>query len=90
MDWKTYEKKLLKDKRFVEVAKRLEPEYQLARSLIAARIKKKLTQAEVAKLAKTDQATISRLETGTSRPSIALLNKIAEALDTKLTIKFEN
>jgi len=55
------EKELLKDKKFREAAAKLEPEYQLARSLIAARIKKRLTQAEIAKRARTNQASISRL-----------------------------
>lgn len=44
MNWKTYEKKLLRNKEFRRIAKESEPEYQLARSLIAARIKSKLTQ----------------------------------------------
>jgi DNA-binding XRE family transcriptional regulator len=89
MDWKDYEKKLLKNKKFVEVAKEQEPEYQLARSLLAARIKKGLTQAKLAKKAKTDQASISRLEAATSKPSLALLRKVAYALDARLIIKFE-
>ena len=36
-----FEKDLLKDKKFREAAAKLEPEYQLARSLIATRIKSK-------------------------------------------------
>ncbi len=37
MNWETYEKKLLKNKEFRRIAEESEPEYQLARSLIAAR-----------------------------------------------------
>ncbi len=85
-DW---EKELLKDAAVRAEIKKLEPEYQLARSMIAARIKKKLTQAQIAKRAKTDQATISRLETGDSKPSLSLLNKVAKALDAQLMITFK-
>ena len=89
MNWKTYEKKLLKNKEFRRIAKESEPEYQLARSLIAARIKKRLTQAEIAKRAKTNQASISRLETGSARPSMPFLERIAAALGGRLMVRFE-
>jgi ribosome-binding protein aMBF1 (putative translation factor) len=89
LDWKDYEKKLLANPDFVAVAKKLEPEYQLAKSLIAARIKKRLTQAQLAKRAKTDQASISRIEGAFARPSFTFLTKIADALEAKLTIRFD-
>ena len=89
MNWKTLQRKMMKDPEFVKEVKKLEPEYQLARSLIGARIKKKLTQKSLATKAKTDQASISRLESGTSKPSLTLLRKIATALDANLMIRFE-
>lgn len=89
MNWRTYERKLLKNKEFRKIAKESEPEYQLARSLISARIKSKLTQAEIAKRAKTNQASISRLETGTSKPSMSFLERVATALGGRLMVRFE-
>ncbi len=89
MNWKTYEKKLLKNKEFRRIAKESEPEYQLARSLIAARINKRLTQAEIAKRARTNQASISRLETGSARPSMPFLERIAAALGGRLMVRIE-
>lgn len=89
MNWETYEKKLLRNKEFRRIADESEPEYQLARSLIAARIKSKLTQAEIAKRAKTNQASISRLETGTSKPSMSFLERVAAALGGRLMVRFE-
>ena len=80
---------LFKDPEFVREYNKLEPEYQLARSLIAARIKRNLTQAQIAKRAKTNQASISRLETGSSKPSLAFLRRVASALDAQLMVKFE-
>ena len=83
------EKKWMKDPEFVKEMARQEPEYQLARSLIGARIKRKLTQAQLAKKAKTNQASISRLEWASSKPSLSLLRKIALALDVNLITRFE-
>lgn len=82
------EKEWMKDPEFVKEMAKQEPEFQLARSLIEARIKRKLTQSKVAKIAKTDQATISRLESGVSKPSISLLQKVAAALGARLSIRF--
>jgi len=88
-NFEVLEKKLMKDPEFRKVAKELEPEYQLARSLIGARIKRNLTQAQLAKKAKTNQASISRLEWASSKPSLSLLRKIASALDANLITRFE-
>ena len=87
--WEVLEKKLLKEPAVKAEMKKLEPEYQLARSLINARIKRKLTQAQIAKKAKTGQATISRLESGISKPSMSLLNRVAHALGVRLMITFD-
>ena len=89
MKWTTLEKKWMKDPEFVKEAAKHEAEYQLARSLINARIKRKLTQSKVARIAKTDQATISRLESGISKPSVSLLQRVANALGARLSIRFE-
>jgi len=87
--WEDFRKELLADPGVAREVKRLEPEYQLASSLIAARVKRKLSQAQLAKKAKTDQASISRLEGGYSKPSLSLLRKIAAALDANLFVRFE-
>lgn len=83
------EKEWMKDPEFVKEMAKQEPEYQMARSLINARIERNLTQSKVARIAKTDQATISRLESGISKPSVSLLQKVANALGAKLSIRFE-
>ncbi len=87
--WKNFRKELLADPETAKEIKRLEPEYQLANSLIAARVKSGLTQAQLAKKAKTNQASISRLEWASSRPSLSLLRKIALALNANLVTRFE-
>ena len=51
-----------------------------------ARIKKKMSQEELAKKIGTGQAVISRLEGMNTKPSISLLTRGAEALDTPIKI----
>ena len=47
-----------------------------------------LTQAELSEKTGISQADISRLENGTRNPSLALLNRIAEAVNSTLRIEF--
>ena len=60
--WETYEKKLMKRKDFKKLAEKNEPKYQLVRSLIGARLKRKLSQKELTRRIGTKQPVISRLE----------------------------
>jgi len=76
----------MKDPEFRKEWAKIEPEYQLARQMIGARLKKKMSQAKLAMLAGTGQAVISRLEGGNAKPSFSLVKKIASALGTDITI----
>lgn len=64
----------------------LEPEYQMARLMIEARLAKKLTQEQLARKAGVNQATIARLESGTNNPTIATVTRVASALGKELTL----
>lgn len=79
----------MKDPEFRREYEKLEPEFQIARQIIAARIKKKMTQAELAKKADTGQAVISRLEGMNAKPSISLLYRVAQALGTKIQVTIQ-
>lgn len=81
-------KKWMKNPNFVKAWEKVEPEYQLARSIIGARLKKKMTQSQLAKKIGTKQPVISRIESMSSPPSVSLLKRVAEALDTRLKISF--
>ena len=82
-------KESLKDPAFRKAWQESEAEYQVSRSLIAARIQRKISQQQLARQANTTQAVISRLENMTANPSIGLLQKIAQALNLKVKIQFE-
>lgn len=80
--------KWLKEPGFRKAYEELQPEYQLACQMMDARIAKKMSQKELAKLAGTGQAVISRLEGMNAKPSFSLVQKIATALKTNLTFTF--
>lgn len=88
LDFETYLNEQLKNPKFRKEWDALDPQYQVMRELIKARLNCKLSQRELAKKAKTTQAVISRIENMTVSPSVGLLQKIAEALNKKLEIKF--
>lgn len=81
-------KKRLKDPQFRRLWQESEVEYQLARKLIEKRLAKKVSQRELAKKVKTTQAIISRIESMRANPSLGLLKRLAEALNTRLEIHF--
>lgn len=65
----------------------LEPEYAIARELIAARARAGLTQAQLAERMHTTQSTIARLESGKSMPSLRTLARYAEATGNRALIR---
>ncbi len=67
----------------------LEPEYAIARELIAARSRAGLTQAQLAERMHTTQSTIARLESGKSMPSLRTLARYAEATGSRAVIRLE-
>ena len=81
-------KKRLKDPQFRRLWQESEVEYQLARKLIEKRLAKKISQRGLARKVKTTQAVISRIESMRANPSLGLLKRLAEALNTRLEIRF--
>ncbi|MFH2097793.1 MAG: helix-turn-helix transcriptional regulator [bacterium] len=84
--YKTLKSQLLKDKGIKKAYDELGPEFELVQLVIKKRLEQGLTQAELAKKIGTKQAAISRLESGTSNPTVSFLQKVAEALGTRLNI----
>lgn len=86
MNWREYKRRLMRDPEFRAEYEALEPEYKLASALIQLRLSKGLTQEELAKRLHTKQASIARLESGSSLPSLSTVKKVAEALDAEVDI----
>lgn len=64
--------------------------YQLGRAVRERRLALGLSQSQVASRAGMTQPALSRLEAGGVIPTIPLLDRIAAALDTGLTIRFNS
>ena len=60
----------------------------MLQAMIDVRRKKDLSQKELAKKLGTTQSAISRLEKGNISPTVNFLQKLAEALDSRLDIRF--
>lgn len=84
--WKSFKQRLLKDKEFAAEYKRLQPRYDIISQLIEARIRKGITQQELAKKMGTKQSAIARLESGNYNPTLEFLIKTAKALDSRINI----
>jgi ribosome-binding protein aMBF1 (putative translation factor) len=82
-------KRRLKNPAFRAAWKESEVEYVLAKQLIEKRLKKHISQRELAKRANTTQAVISRIETMNANPSLNTLQRIASVLNAKLRITFQ-
>ena len=85
-DLQNLTKELLKDQEFKKEFEKLQSERDLTMSLVRARKEAGLTQEELSKKTGISQADISRLENGTGNPSLALLKRIAEAMNSELII----
>ncbi|MGQ9585678.1 MAG: helix-turn-helix domain-containing protein [Anaerolineae bacterium] len=73
----------MQDPEVREVYEALEPAYQVA----SMRIRRGLTQEELADLVGTKQPSIARLEGGTTEPKLFFLRRIAKALNARLVIR---
>ena len=85
MDWEELKRELLRDPNTRREYDSLEAEHQLARSIIGRRIAKRMTQAQLATKAGTKQPVISRLESGNSKPSLALLQRVSGDVAATIT-----
>ena len=89
MDWNSHKKLLLKDPGFRKALEENRPEYEIARAMIMARIKNKMTQKELARRLKTKQSVISRVENAQTTPTVSFLRRFARAFGATLKIDFE-
>jgi len=87
MNYRDYrERALAEDPELRKEYEALAPQYEIISAVIAARLEKKITQAELAERMSTRQSNISRFESGNYNPSMAFLQKMADALDKQLEI----
>lgn len=81
-------KEQLQDQEFRKEYNDLQPEFDVIRAIVDARIAQNLTQKELAEKTGINQADISKLENGTRNPSINLLKRLADGMGMVLKIEF--
>ncbi len=89
-NWDVFKQKLLKNPEFKRLYEESQPEFEIAKAIIRARIENKITQKELARKMNTTQSVISRVEQGKTSPSISLLKRLAAALNTTLQVQFKS
>lgn len=83
----TIKKKAFKNKQVKRAYDDLALEFSIINQIIDKRIKKGMSQKDLALKVGTKQPSIARFESRYYNPTISFLKKISEALDSKLKIK---
>lgn len=66
----------------------IQPEMDVIRAIVDARISQNLTQKELAAMTEINQADINKLENGTRNPSLKLLKRLADEMGMVLKLTF--
>ena len=85
--WQQHKKILMKNPEFRKEWNALQPEYALKRRLIELRMKKEITQKQLAQRAGTHQASIARFERGDYSPTLSFVSRLAMAMGMKLEVR---
>ncbi|MDO8621036.1 MAG: helix-turn-helix transcriptional regulator [Candidatus Levybacteria bacterium] len=86
-NWEKVKKDLLRDGATRREYEKLAPRYAVISQLIAARLKKGITQKELAQKVGTKQSAIARLEGGMTNHTLEFLDRIASVMGYKLTVQ---
>ena len=78
----------LQEPEFRKEWENIQPEMDVIRAMVDARISQNLTQKELAERTGINQADISKLENGTRNPSLKLLKRLADGMGMTLKIEF--
>ena len=81
-------RELMRDDEFRDEYDALQPQMDITRAILDARLRSGLTQSELSERSGISQADISRLENGTRNRSVALLRRLADAMGATLKIEF--
>ena len=87
-DFRKFLNKQLEDPDFSKEWDEMEPEYQIMKAMIAARMETGITQQQLSEKTGINQSNLSRIENGNGNPSVSTLHRIASALGKKLSISF--
>ncbi len=81
-------KEQMQDDDFRKEWEDMQPEMDVIRAMVDARISQNLTQKELAERTGINQADISKLENGTRNPTLKLLKRLADGMGMTLKLEF--
>lgn len=87
-DLQRYLEKQLENPEFKAEYEAQQPEFEAVRAVIAARLACHMTQKELAERSGLRQSNISRIESGSTSPTVDTLSRIAAGLGKQLKIEF--
>lgn len=87
-EFQEFLKEHLQDDEFRKEWEDIQPEMDVIRAMVDARISQNLTQKELAERTGINQADISKLENGTRNPSLKLLKRLADGMGMTLKLEF--
>lgn len=87
-DFQKLKEELLKDPEVLAEYESLKPEMEIIQALVNARIQQNLTQEQLAQRSGIRQSNISRIENGSCSPTIATLQKLANAMGRRVQVEF--
>ncbi len=88
MTLKEYKNRKMQDPEFKQAYNELQPELNIIRAIIDARISQNITQKELSERTGIAQTEISKIENGTRNPSIKLLQRLADGMGMVLNVSF--
>lgn len=83
-----YKNEQMNDASFIKEYEAIQPELDVIKAIVEARISQNITQKELAKRTGINQADISKIENGTRNPSVNLLKRLADGMGMALKIEF--
>ena len=90
MNLKEYKTRKMQEPEFADAYEEVQAEMNIVRALVDARISRNLSQKELSEKTGINQTEISRLENGTSNPTVRLLQRLADGMDMVLDISFKS
>ncbi len=87
-EFQNFLKEQLQNDEFRKEWEDIQPEMDVIRAMVDARISQNLTQKELAERTGINQADISKLENGTRNPSLKLLKRLADGMGMTLKLEF--
>ena len=88
--WREIRAGFLADSEVQQAYSDLEPRFAVVRQLIELREKHGWSQRDLAERAGMKQPQLARLETGQVEPKLDTLQRLAKAMNSRLTIRFED